>query len=91
MLALILFNAALAGFETSPDVVARYGPELSLQGGAEWPLAGRFGLGPFVLLGFGRYARESLDTSFASSSAEIGRKAVHVWVHDGVRGRIDSW
>lgn len=65
------------------------GPELSLQGGAEWPLGGRFGLGPFVLLGFGRYARESLETDFASGSSEIGRKAVHVWIHVGARGRFD--
>jgi voltage-gated sodium channel len=30
VLALILFNAALVGFETSPDVVARYGAQVSL-------------------------------------------------------------
>ena len=65
------------------------GPELALQGGAEWPLAGRFGLGPFVQLAFGRYGRVSLDTSAASASADIDTRAVHAWVQLGVRGRID--
>lgn len=65
------------------------GAELSLQGGADWSLGDRFGLGPVVLLGFGRYARESVETDFASGSAEIGRKAVHVWIHVGVRGRVE--
>jgi hypothetical protein len=64
------------------------GAELSLQGGAEWPVAGRFGIGPFVWLGFGQYARQSVDTSVESASASIDRKAVHAWVHVGVRGRI---
>jgi hypothetical protein len=65
------------------------GPEVALQGGAEWPIAGRFGVGPFVLLGGGRYARQALDTSADSASAAIETKAVHVWVHVGVRGRLD--
>lgn len=65
------------------------GAELALQGGAEWPLAGRFGLGPVLLLGFGRYARETLDTSADSASAAIGSKALHLWIHVGVRGRAD--
>lgn len=65
------------------------GAELALQGGAEWPIAGRFALGPVLLLGFGRYAREALDTSVASGSAAIDAKAVHVWIHAGVRGRVD--
>ncbi|HET7824593.1 MAG TPA: hypothetical protein VFK90_04640 [Anaeromyxobacter sp.] len=65
------------------------GAELSLQGGAEWSIAGRFGVGPFVLLGLGRYARQSVDTSIESASADIDRKAVHVWVHVGLRGRVD--
>lgn len=65
------------------------GAELAVQGGAEWPLAGRFGLGPFVLLGGGRYAREAVDTSADSGSADIGTKAVHLWIHVGVRGRVD--
>ncbi len=65
------------------------GAELALQGGAEWPVAGRFGVGPALLLGFGRYAREALDTPAASASASIGARAIHVWIHVGVRGRVD--
>ena len=65
------------------------GAELALQGGAEWPIAGRFGVGPFLLLGGGRYAREAVDTSADSGSADIGTKAFHVWIHVGVRGRVD--
>jgi hypothetical protein len=65
------------------------GAEVAVQGGAEWPFAGRFGLGPFVLVGGGRYVRQALDTSADSGSANIGTKAVHVWIHVGVRGRVD--
>jgi hypothetical protein len=65
------------------------GAELSLQGGAEWPVAGRFGVGPFLLLGGGRYAREAVDTSADSGAADIGTKAFHLWIHVGVRGRVD--
>ncbi len=65
------------------------GPELALQGGAEWPIGGRFAVGPAVLLGLGRYARESLDTGYGSASGAIATRAVHAWVHLGVRGRVD--
>jgi hypothetical protein len=65
------------------------GAELSLQGGAEWPVAGRFGVGPFVMLTTGRYSRESVDTPVESGSAGIGERAVHLWIHVGVRGRVE--
>jgi hypothetical protein len=65
------------------------GAELSVQGGAEWPVAGRFGVGPFLLLSTGRYARESVDTPVESGSAGIGERAVHVWIHVGLRGRVE--
>jgi hypothetical protein len=65
------------------------GAELALQGGAEWPLAGRFSLGPFVQLALGRYGRVSLDTPEGSASAEVGSKAVHAFIHVGVRGKVD--
>jgi hypothetical protein len=65
------------------------GAELALQGGVEWPIGSRFGLGPALLIGFGRYSREALDTSVSSGSAEIDAKAMHVWVHAGLRGRLD--
>lgn len=65
------------------------GVELALQGGAEWPLAGRFALGPFAQLALGRYGRLALDTPEGSASREIADKAIHAFLHVGVRGRID--
>jgi hypothetical protein len=65
------------------------GAEVAVQGGADWPLADRFGVGPFVLVGGGRYAREAVSTSVESGSAAIDSKAVHLWIHLGVRGRVD--
>ncbi len=65
------------------------GAELSLQGGAEWPLAGRYSLGPFVSIALGRYGRVALDTPEGSASAEIGSKAIHAFIHVGVRGKVD--
>jgi hypothetical protein len=65
------------------------GPELALQGGAEWPLAGRFGLGPFAQIALGRYGTVALDTSAGSASADLDTRAVHAWIQVGVRGRID--
>lgn len=65
------------------------GWELALQGGAEWPLAGRFAVGPFAQLAIGRYARVALDTPEESASAGIGDGATHAFLHVGVRGRID--
>ncbi len=72
------------------ETTARWnGPELALQGGAQWTLGRRFGLGPFLLLGAGRYERMSLETPEASASAAIADRAVHAWVHVGVRGSVD--
>lgn len=65
------------------------GAELALQGGLEWPLAGRFSLGPFVQVAIGRYGRVALDAPEGSASAEIGSKAVHAFIHLGVRGKVD--
>jgi len=65
------------------------GAELALQGGAEWPLGNRFGIGPFLLLGFGRYEDVAVETQSSSASASIGSRAVHVWIHVGARVRFD--
>lgn len=65
------------------------GWELTFQGGAEWPLAGRYALGPFVQVALGRYGRVALDTPEGSASSEIGSKAVHAFIHVGVRGKVD--
>jgi hypothetical protein len=65
------------------------GPELALQGGAGWRVRGRFAVGPFVLLGLGRFASVSVETPEASASEPIPDRAVHAWIHLGVRGTID--
>jgi hypothetical protein len=72
------------------EVTTRWrGLELpSLQGGLEWRVARAFAIGPFLLVGVGRYARMSLDTGVDSASSEISGKAFHAWIHLGVRGRL---
>ncbi len=65
------------------------GLEAVLQGGAEWPIDRRFSVGPFAAVTFGRYADAAVDTSASSGSAPIATKALHLWVHVGVRGRLD--
>jgi hypothetical protein len=64
------------------------GPELALQGGAEWRIRRRFGVGPFVLVGLGRYERVAIDTPEAFASGSIADRSVHAWIHLGVRGTI---
>ncbi len=65
------------------------GPEALVQGGAEWRLGRRLALGPYALVGLGRYASVSLDTPVASASADVGERAFHAWIHLGVRCRLD--
>jgi hypothetical protein len=65
------------------------GPELALQGGAEWRVQGPFAVGPFALVGLGSYRTVSVDTGQASASAPIANRAVHAWIHLGVRGTFD--
>jgi len=65
------------------------GLELALQGGLDWPVAGRYAIGPFVQLALGRYSDVSLETSSASASADIGARATHAWFHVGVRAKVD--
>ncbi len=62
------------------------GPELSAQGGAEWRVWRQLGVGPFVLLGLGRYERVSVETSQDLASGDVSNHAVHAWIHLGVRG-----
>ena len=51
-------------------------------------------VGPFLLLGAGRYTRLALDTGLDSASADVARKAVHAWFHDRrprpARARADA-
>jgi hypothetical protein len=62
------------------------GPELAAQGGAEWRVWRQVGVGPFLLLGLGRYERMTVETSQEQASEDVARHAVHAWIHVGVRG-----
>jgi hypothetical protein len=60
----------------------------SLQGGVEWRLARAFAVGPYLLVGVGRYTNMEVDTGVDSASSEISGKAFHAWIHAGVRARL---
>lgn len=61
---------------------------LQVQGGVEWPLHRRLVLGPYLLLGFGRYSDVRVETRVQSASASIPDRALHTWLHLGVRARV---
>lgn len=65
------------------------GPELSLQGGLDWRVKRAFAVGPFLLVGLGRYSGASVETGEESGARPIGERAVHAWFHLGVRGTAD--
>jgi hypothetical protein len=65
------------------------GLEAIFQAGADWQVAPRFAVGPFAQLALGRYGDMSLETSGASASADLAAKALHAWIHVGVRGTVD--
>ena len=65
------------------------GPELAAQGGAAWRVGARFAIGPFALVGLGRYAGLSVETTQGSASGAIEHRAVHAWIHLGVCGTVD--
>jgi len=60
----------------------------SVQGGLEWRVARAVALGPFLLVGLGRYTNMALDAGVDTASAELTHRAVHAWIHVGVRGRL---
>jgi hypothetical protein len=61
---------------------------LAVQGGIDWPVLRWLALGPYGLVGVGRYARYTVDTGVEEADAAIPHQAVHAWVHLGVRGRF---
>ena len=61
---------------------------IAVQGGWEWRLGRWLALGPYALAGVGRYSRMSVDTGFGSATEDIPDRAVHGWIHLGVRGRL---
>lgn len=61
---------------------------IAIQGGVEWRVAPWLALGPYGLVGAGRYASYSVDTGYEEADTAIPEKAFHVWLHLGVRGRV---
>jgi hypothetical protein len=64
---------------------------VAVQGGVEWRVLRWLALGPYGLLGVGRYSRYTVDTGIEEASTELPRKALHAWIHLGVRGRFLLW
>jgi hypothetical protein len=63
------------------------GPDLHLEGGAEWALPDRrFALGPYLQVAGGQYLTVKAEGAGESSSLSIRRRALHGWVALGVRG-----
>jgi hypothetical protein len=67
------------------------GPELAVQGGADWRLLRWLALGPYALVGAGRYLSYGVETPAGSASASIRDRAFHGWIHLGVRGTFTPW
>jgi hypothetical protein len=65
------------------------GPEAHLQLGGAWSVAPRLAVGPYLLVAGGRYERVALHTPVESATTTVRERAVHAWVHLGVRGAVD--
>jgi hypothetical protein len=65
------------------------GPEAHLQLGGAWTVAPRLAVGPYLLVAGGRYERVALDTPVESATTTVRERAIHAWVHLGVRGAVD--
>jgi hypothetical protein len=61
---------------------------IAIQGGIEWRIGRWLALGPYGLVGIGRYTKVSVDTGFGAASEDVPDRAVHAWLHAGVRGRL---
>jgi hypothetical protein len=65
------------------------GPDLHLEGGAEWALPDRrFALGPWVQVAGGQYLTVKAEGAGQASSLSIRRRSVHGWISLGVRGSL---
>jgi len=64
---------------------------IAVQGGVEWRVLRWLALGPYGLVGVGRYSRYTVDTGFEQASSAIPHQAIHAWIHLGVRGRFLIW
>lgn len=60
---------------------------INLQGGADFSVAPKVGIGPFLSFSVGQYAKASCDgAGCAGTSNDIDKKAMHQWLTLGVRG-----
>jgi hypothetical protein len=71
-------SATLHGFEW-----------LNLQGGADWRLARRLAVGPFLMGSIAQYRSGELATDAGSFSGTRSERAVHGWFQVGLRARFD--
>lgn len=62
---------------------------LNLQGGADYRLAPKVAVGPFVQLSVGQYSRASITGPGIDQSGSIQDKGVHEWLQFGLRGTFD--
>jgi cysteine-rich repeat protein len=62
---------------------------LDLQGGADYPVADKVSIGPFVSLAFGRYDKLDVRSPLGDSNGGAPSAAVHTWLSFGVRGTYD--
>lgn len=70
---------SLGGFSATADTT---GFEfLNLQGGADYKVAEKFALGPYVLFSIGQYS--------SVEGNSITDKGIHEWLHFGIRGKFD--
>jgi hypothetical protein len=65
------------------------GPEAHLQVGGGWTVARGLAVGPYLLVAGGRYERVALRTPIDSAATSVRERALHAWVHLGVRGALD--
>lgn len=59
---------------------------LSVQGGADYPVAGKLLVGPFLSLAFGRYGSLKVTSPLGNSSGGAPNSGTHTWLSFGVRG-----
>jgi hypothetical protein len=64
---------------------------VAVQGGIDWRVLRWLALGPYGVVGVGRYSRLTVDTGIEAASSEIPNKAIHGWIEAGVRGRFLIW
>jgi len=59
---------------------------ITVQGGADFLVAPRFALGPFLSYSIGRYATTSTELNDTTTTRDFANPATHEWLQLGVRG-----